>query len=78
MAGCLNIGTNLALFLSLAIVLRIYYYFEETRKCSVRLKQENGGLRKATTNKTNSVALVRKRTIQTERPPLVGEVSATN
>jgi hypothetical protein len=24
----------------------------------------------------NSVALVRKRTIQTERPPLVGEVSA--
>jgi hypothetical protein len=28
-------------------------------------------------NKTiNSVALVRKRTIPTERPPLVGEVSA--
>jgi hypothetical protein len=26
-------------------------------------------------NKTNSVALVRKRTIPTERPPLVGEVS---
>jgi hypothetical protein len=25
---------------------------------------------------TNSVALVRKRTISTERPPLVGEVSA--
>jgi hypothetical protein len=29
------------------------------------------------TNKANSVALVRKRTIPTERPPLVGEVSAT-
>ena len=28
------------------------------------------------TNKTNSVALVRTRTIPTERPPLVGEVSA--
>jgi hypothetical protein len=27
-------------------------------------------------NKTNSVALVRKRTIPTKRPPLVGEVSA--
>jgi hypothetical protein len=27
-------------------------------------------------NKTNSVALVRKRTIPTERPPLVREVSA--
>jgi hypothetical protein len=27
-------------------------------------------------NKTNSVTLVRKRTIPTERPPLVGEVSA--
>jgi hypothetical protein len=26
--------------------------------------------------KTNSVALVRKRTIPTERPPLVGEISA--
>jgi hypothetical protein len=26
--------------------------------------------------KTNSVAVVRKRTIPTERPPLVGEVSA--
>jgi hypothetical protein len=26
--------------------------------------------------KTNSVALVRERTIPTERPPLVGEVSA--
>jgi hypothetical protein len=26
--------------------------------------------------KLNSVALVRKRTIPTERPPLVGEVSA--
>jgi hypothetical protein len=25
----------------------------------------------------NSVAVVRKRTIQTERPPLVGEVSAS-
>jgi hypothetical protein len=30
-----------------------------------------------TNNKTNSVALVRERTIPTERPPLVGEVSAT-
>jgi hypothetical protein len=29
-----------------------------------------------TTNKTNSGALVRQRTIPTERPPLVGEVSA--
>jgi hypothetical protein len=28
------------------------------------------------TNKINSVVLVRKRTIPTERPPLVGEVSA--
>jgi hypothetical protein len=28
------------------------------------------------TNKTNCVALVRKRTIPTERPPLVGEISA--
>jgi hypothetical protein len=28
------------------------------------------------TNKTNSVALVRKQTIPTERPPLFGEVSA--
>jgi hypothetical protein len=27
-------------------------------------------------NKTNSVALVRERTIPIERPPLVGEVSA--
>jgi hypothetical protein len=27
-------------------------------------------------NKTNSRALVRQRTIPTERPPLVGEVSA--
>jgi hypothetical protein len=27
------------------------------------------------TNKTNSVALVHERTIPTERPPLVGEVS---
>jgi hypothetical protein len=27
-------------------------------------------------NNTNSVALVHKRTIPTERPPLVGEVSA--
>jgi hypothetical protein len=27
-------------------------------------------------NKANSVALVRERTIPTERPPLVGEVSA--
>jgi hypothetical protein len=27
-------------------------------------------------NKLNSVALVRERTIPTERPPLVGEVSA--
>jgi hypothetical protein len=26
--------------------------------------------------KTNSVALVRKRTIPTERPPLVGEINA--
>jgi hypothetical protein len=29
-----------------------------------------------TIKQTNSVALVRKRTIPTERPPLVGEVSA--
>jgi hypothetical protein len=29
-----------------------------------------------TTKKLNSVAVVRKRTIPTERPPLVGEVSA--
>jgi hypothetical protein len=29
-----------------------------------------------TKQKTNSVALVRKRTIPTERPPFVGEVSA--
>jgi hypothetical protein len=28
------------------------------------------------TKKTNSAALVRERTIPTERPPLVGEVSA--
>jgi hypothetical protein len=28
------------------------------------------------TNKTNSVVLVRKRTIPTERPPLIGKVSA--
>jgi hypothetical protein len=28
------------------------------------------------TKRTNSVALVHKRTTQTERPPLVGEVSA--
>jgi hypothetical protein len=31
---------------------------------------------KLSTTKLNSVALVRKRTIPTERPPLVGEVSA--
>jgi hypothetical protein len=30
----------------------------------------------STNNKTNSGALVRQRTIPTERPPLVGEVSA--
>jgi hypothetical protein len=29
------------------------------------------------TNKTNSVVLVRKRTIPTERPPHVGEVGVT-
>jgi hypothetical protein len=29
-----------------------------------------------TNNKTNSMALISKRTIPTERPPLVGEVSA--
>jgi hypothetical protein len=29
-----------------------------------------------TSKKLNSVALIRKRTISTERPPLVGEVSA--
>jgi hypothetical protein len=33
-------------------------------------------LGKALTKKLNSVALVRERTIPTERPPLVGEVSA--
>jgi hypothetical protein len=31
---------------------------------------------RASLNKTNSVALVRKRTVPTERPPPVGEVSA--
>jgi hypothetical protein len=31
---------------------------------------------KALVKKENSVALVRERTISTERPPLVGEVSA--
>jgi hypothetical protein len=31
---------------------------------------------KALKKKLNSVAVVRKRTIPTERPPLVGEVSA--
>jgi hypothetical protein len=35
----------------------------------------SGGYSEDTTNKTNSVALVRKRTIPTERPPFVGEVS---
>lgn len=48
MAGCLSIGTNSALCLPLSIVLRIYCYLEAMRKCSVRLKQKNGGLRKAT------------------------------
>jgi hypothetical protein len=33
-------------------------------------------LRYKQTNKTNPVALVRKRTIPTERPPIVSEVSA--
>jgi hypothetical protein len=32
----------------------------------------------ATNKQTNSVALVRERTIPTERPPPVGEVSAIN
>jgi hypothetical protein len=41
------------------------------------VKRMEGGTGKQTNkNKTNSVALVRKRTIPTERPPLVGEVSA--
>jgi hypothetical protein len=31
---------------------------------------------KQTNKQTNSVVLVRKRTIPTERPPLVGEISA--
>jgi hypothetical protein len=31
---------------------------------------------KQTNKQTNSVALVRRRTIPTERPPLVGEVSS--
>jgi hypothetical protein len=33
-------------------------------------------IKKDSTIKLNSVALVRKRTISTERPPLVGEVRA--
>jgi hypothetical protein len=42
-----------------------YYFFPLRPKYSPEHKQ-----------KKNSVALVRKRTIPTERPPLVGEVSA--
>ena len=42
------------------------------------LKTQNGFVQKVTETKTklNSVALVRERTIPTERPPPVGEVSA--
>lgn len=46
MAGCLNIETNLLLFLPLPLVLWICCYYEVMRKCSVRLKQENGCLKK--------------------------------
>jgi hypothetical protein len=42
-----------------------------SRRCS-----EGSPFRGCTITKTNSVALVRKLTIPTERPPLVGEVSA--
>jgi hypothetical protein len=35
----------------------------------------NNSIYKNYKNKTNTVVLVRKRTIPTERPPLVGEVS---
>jgi hypothetical protein len=44
----------------------IYKYEERTALCMSINKK----------TKKNSVALVRKRTIPTERPPLVGEISA--
>jgi hypothetical protein len=46
------------------------------RPLTVIAFNENGIVRQPYTNKTKSVALVRKQTIPTERPPLVGEVMA--
>jgi hypothetical protein len=40
------------------------------------VKQPKGMKPPGKPSRTNSVALVRERTIPTERPPLVGEVSA--
>jgi hypothetical protein len=40
------------------------------------MQKRNGVVYNSKQKQTNSVVLVRKRTIPTERPPLVGEVSA--
>jgi hypothetical protein len=47
--------------------------FELSSNFGWNLDQET---KEQTRQKTNSVALVRERTVPTERPPLVGEVSA--
>jgi hypothetical protein len=52
---------------------RAIYVFHYVRK---RTTYERKLFIVATTNKTNSVALVRERILPTERSPLVGEVSA--
>jgi hypothetical protein len=44
--------------------------------CKLGAEQAKKAYRYTPQKKTNSVALVRKRTLPTERPPLVGEVSA--
>jgi hypothetical protein len=55
---------------------------ESSRKQLVYLQRDQKTLKRRMTHKTNlnktinSVACVRERTIPTERPPLVGEVSA--
>jgi hypothetical protein len=51
---------------------------ENTRSLRHNVKENlyNDSVEQSNKKQTNSVALVRKRTIPTERPPLVGEVSA--
>ena len=56
---------------------------DQTAGCSYNIKIDNSSFERmeefkylGTTLKLNSVALVRTRTIPTERPPPVGEVSA--